>query len=235
MEIPPPGAELRPCLLLIANPPPPRASPRGRQDPVASKQFLLAPSCRRAETPSARSVFQVLVQAHAVTAFEDAGQRRLAHLDGPVAQVRAVKLQQVEGVEERPGLVRRLRSTWKAATPRSSQHTTSPSSRQDLTFEVVHGFDHKRKARRPVVAAAGAQTDAEGVAPGHEPITVVLDFVQPAGTERLNLIAVVSPVGGPYGLRIYVCLRCERVRDMLIPAPALRTAKSDGPLGDVSP
>ena len=39
-----------------------------------------------------------------------------------------------------------------------------------------------------------------------KPITVVLDFVQPAGTERLISIAVVSPVGGPYGLRIYVCL-----------------------------
>jgi hypothetical protein len=39
--------------------------------------------------------------------------------------------------------------------------------------------------------------------------------------EAMQLMAIVPPVGGPYGLRIYVCPRCERTRDMLIPAPAL--------------
>jgi hypothetical protein len=34
---------------------------------------------------------------------------------------------------------------------------------------------------RPVVAAAGQQPDAHGVAPGHEPIAVVLDLVNPVG------------------------------------------------------
>jgi hypothetical protein len=36
--------------------------------------------------------------------------------------------------------------------------------------------------------------------------------------EAMQLMAVVPPVGGPYGLRIYVCPKCERSRDMLIPA-----------------
>ena len=42
---------------------------------------------------------------------------------------------------------------------------------------MVHGLDHEREAVRPVVAAAGNQPDADGVAPGHQAIAVVLDFV----------------------------------------------------------
>jgi hypothetical protein len=36
--------------------------------------------------------------------------------------------------------------------------------------------------------------------------------------EAMHLMAVIPPVGDPYGLRIYVCPRCERTRDLLIPA-----------------
>jgi hypothetical protein len=39
--------------------------------------------------------------------------------------------------------------------------------------------------------------------------------------EAMQLMAVVPPVGGPYGLRIYVCPKCQRSRDQLIPAHAL--------------
>jgi hypothetical protein len=45
--------------------------------------------------------------------------------------------------------------------------------------EVVHGLEHKWEADRPVVAAAGDQPDADRVAPGHQPVTVVLDLVNP--------------------------------------------------------
>ena len=38
--------------------------------------------------------------------------------------------------------------------------------------------------------------------------------------EAMQLMADVSPVGGPYGLRIYVCPKCERSLDQLIPAHA---------------
>jgi hypothetical protein len=51
-------------------------------------------------------VLQVLIQAHAGTALtQDACQRGLAHLDRLSAQVGAVQLQQVEGLEERLRLV----------------------------------------------------------------------------------------------------------------------------------
>ena len=42
--------------------------------------------------------------------------------------------------------------------------------------------------------------------------------------EAMHLMAVIPPVGGPYGLRIYVCPKCERSRDQLIPAHALLPA-----------
>ena len=51
-------------------------------------------------------------------------------------------------------------------------------------LEVVHGLDYEREAVRPVIAAPGDEPDAHGIAPGHQPVAVVLDFVQPAGAGR---------------------------------------------------
>jgi hypothetical protein len=46
---------------------------------------------------------------------------------------------------------------------------------------VVHSLDHHWKVGRPVVASAGDQPDAPGIAPGHESVAVALDFVNPIG------------------------------------------------------
>jgi hypothetical protein len=46
-------------------------------------------------------------------------------------------------------------------------------------LEMVHGFHHEREAGGPVVTAPGQQPDAHGIAPGHQPVAVVLDFVNP--------------------------------------------------------
>ena len=84
---------------------------------------------------SALRVLKMLVQAHAGAALpQDARQRRPAHLDRLPPKVIAVQLQQVEGVEECLGLVPPWRSSWNEVTPFSSQHTTSPSIRQDRTL-----------------------------------------------------------------------------------------------------
>jgi hypothetical protein len=57
-------------------------------------------------------VLEVIIQRDARAALaQDAGERRLADLDRLPPQVRAIQLQQVEGVQERLGLVRRCRST----------------------------------------------------------------------------------------------------------------------------
>ena len=54
-------------------------------------------------------------------------------------------------------------------------------------LELVHRLDHERVALRPVVAPAGDQPDAHGIAPGHEPEAVVLDLVQPWRRSMVNV------------------------------------------------
>jgi hypothetical protein len=49
---------------------------------------------------------------------------------------------------------------------------------------MVHGFYYEREAVGPVIAAPGQKTDAHGIAPGHEPVAVVLDFVNPIRARR---------------------------------------------------
>jgi hypothetical protein len=80
-------------------------------------------------------VLKVLVQSHAVSAHaQDACQRRLAGLYRLAAQIGAVEFEQVEGVEEGVSLVPSAAQDMEAATPRSSQQTTSPSIRQERTL-----------------------------------------------------------------------------------------------------
>ena len=52
---------------------------------------------------------------------------------------------------------------------------------------AVHGLGHQRIALRPVVAPAGDQPDAHGIAPCHEPEAVVLDLVQPWRRSMVNV------------------------------------------------
>ena len=70
------------------------------------------------------------------------------------------------------------------ANPRSSQHTTSPSTRQERTLRWFTAPTTRGIALRPVVAPPGDQPDAHRVAPGHEPEHVVLDLVNPVGAGR---------------------------------------------------
>ena len=48
-------------------------------------------------------------------------------------------------------------------------------------LEVVHCRHHQREAGGPVVSPARDQPDADRVSPGHEPVAVVLDLVNPVG------------------------------------------------------
>ena len=52
---------------------------------------------------------------------------------------------------------------------------------------MVHGLDHEWVAVRPVVAVACQQTNADGIAPSHHAIAVVLDpSIQLARRRRLD-------------------------------------------------
>ena len=81
-----------------------------------------------------------------------------------------------------PG-ARRCRRSWNEVTPCSSQHTTSPSIRQERTLRWFTAST-TRGALRPVVAPAGDQPDAHGVAACHQPDAVVLDLVNPVEAGR---------------------------------------------------
>jgi hypothetical protein len=49
---------------------------------------------------------------------------------------------------------------------------------------MVHSLHHQREAGRPVVPPAGDQPDAYRIAPGHQPVAVVLDLVDPVGVRQ---------------------------------------------------
>ena len=93
----------------------------------------------------------------------------------------AVQLQQVEGVQERLGLVPSMAQKLERSHSLlvTAHHLAVDHAGPHL--EVVHGFHDKRVAARPVVPSAGDQPDAHRVAPGHEPVAVVLDLVDPIG------------------------------------------------------
>ena len=70
---------------------------------------------------------------------------------------------------------------------------------------MVHRLHDQGEAARPVVAVAGKQADADGIAPGHQPIAVVLDLVDPIGAGR-------GLVGGRRQARLNIASRAERIR-----------------------
>ena len=49
---------------------------------------------------------------------------------------------------------------------------------------MVHRFDHERKRVDQSLPLPGDQPDADGIAPRHQPIAVVLDLVNPLGAGR---------------------------------------------------
>ena len=114
----------------------------------------------------------------------DARQGRLAHLDRLPPKVLAVQLQQVEGVQECFGLVPPVTEQLEGSQPPFVTAHDFPVDQARPHLEVVHRLDHQWIALRPVIAPAGDQPDAHGVAPVHEPEAIVLDLVNPVGAGR---------------------------------------------------
>ena len=96
----------------------------------------------------------------------------------------AIQLQQVEGVEERLRLVPPMAQELERSHSLLITTNDLAIDQAGPHLEVIHGLDHERVAGRPVVAPAGNQPDAHGIAAGHEPEPVVLDLVNPVGAGR---------------------------------------------------
>ena len=92
------------------------------------------------------------------------------------------------------GSFRRRRSTWKTATPRSSQHTTSPSIRHERTLRWLTASTISGKRLDQSLPRLSQQPDAHRIAPGHEPVAVVLDLVNPVCTAGACRRAMVGRV-----------------------------------------
>ena len=96
----------------------------------------------------------------------------------------AVEFQQVEGIEEGDRLVPAAAQDVEPGEPALVAADHLPVDQAGPHLEVVHGLDHEREAVRPVIAAPGNQPDADGIAPRHQAVAVVLDFVNPVGAGR---------------------------------------------------
>jgi hypothetical protein len=105
-----------------------------------------------------------------------------------------------EGVQHRLMARRRLRSAWKSGVPSSRAITASPSIRNDGAWSRAAGLDNGREAVGPVMAVAGEAADARAVPAHHQPVAVMLDFVNPQWAGRwprhLRRLARFDEAGG---------------------------------------
>jgi hypothetical protein len=107
------------------------------------------------------------------------GEASLAVDQRQVAQVVAVMLDQVEGEQ------RRLTATALAPQRMEVQHPVIAGDhdlavdQERLRLEAGGGFDNSQEAGRPVMAVACEAADARAIPAHHQPIAVMLDFVNP--------------------------------------------------------
>ena len=117
--------------------------------------------------------------------FQRNSQTRISKPDAPTAET-AVTIAQIMSLIIRPYYPRDGRPAVQNCTEHmegshpllvTTHHLAVDQAGPHI--EVIHGLDHKRVALRPVVAPAGDQPDAHGIAAGHQPEAVVLDLVNP--------------------------------------------------------
>jgi hypothetical protein len=131
-------------------------------------------------SPDKRTLFTSI--RHGSNGFPSATDFAYPNPERLSAKVRAVQLQQVEGVEDCLGLVPAVAKQLEGGHPLLVATDNCAVDQAGAHFKVVHSLDRQRIANCPsVVAVASDQADAHGVAPGHEPEAIVLDLVNPAG------------------------------------------------------
>ena len=129
---------------------------------------------------------EMLVEANAraCSPGQDRRERGLAHFQRLAAQVVAVQLDQVEGVEEDARVMAPLAYAIEArhAVVAAGDRLTIDDA--GARWQHCHGLAYEGEAGGPVVPVPGEQADTRGVPPGEEAVAIVLDLVQPARPAR---------------------------------------------------
>ena len=115
---------------------------------------------------------------------EQSGEPLLALDQRQVAQVRTVVLQQVKRIQHclRASVSAPQRMEVRPAVV-SGDHDFAVDQER-VCLKAGGGFDNGREAVGPVVAVPGEAADAQAIPAHHQPIAVVLDFVNPQRAGR---------------------------------------------------
>ena len=71
------------------------------------------------------------------------------------------------------------RSAWKSGVPSSRAITALAVNQERLRLDAAGGVNYGREAVGPVMAVASEAADARAIPAHHQPIAVMLDFVDP--------------------------------------------------------
>jgi hypothetical protein len=99
-------------------------------------------------------------------------------------EIDATQFQQVEGVQEHPVVVGSAVEPLEVGHPVEVAADRLTVQDQGARPKARHCLSDEREPVRPVVAPAGEQPDPVVLLPDDQPIAVVLDLVNPVGTDR---------------------------------------------------
>jgi hypothetical protein len=110
--------------------------------------------------------------------------RQIGETPRDVDQIVAVMLDQVEGYSTASWPRRLLRSAWKSGHALVAGDHRLAVDQKRLCLEASGGFDNRREAVGPIMAVARETANPRAVPAHHQPIAVMLDFVNPERATR---------------------------------------------------
>ncbi len=169
----------------------PAAVAAGRiRQPAAFRHDTLEPETARRREECRAAADDVVREADDAAAWHEPGETRLAFLERQARHILAVQVQQVEDDVHEPsrrrgeGVLQRLEA--RAAV---GEHDRDLAVEEDAAgCEAERGCAHLGETVRPVLAVAADQSNGGTVAEAADPISIVLDLVQPfvAGRRRAD-------------------------------------------------
>jgi hypothetical protein len=129
-------------------------------------------------------MFNELDRAPLLGPAEQLGEPPLALDQWQLAQVVAVVLQQVEGVQHHLTAPSSVPQRMEVRRPVVVRDHGLAIDQKRCRLEVERGINDGRETVCPVMAALGEAADARAIPPHHQPVAVVLDLVNPERAGR---------------------------------------------------